>query len=151
MFGLVIGDWTPFSIDTVRLMMTMFDRDMSGTIDFQEFAGLWRYIEDWKKCFRTFDRDNSGSIDRSELLSALTAFGFRISQQVVDILVKKIDTLDDVKSKTGRGDIGFDRFIYACVTVKTLSDSFRNLDTNNDGWIELNYDSFLMMSISNKI
>ncbi|OMJ27052.1 Programmed cell death protein 6 [Smittium culicis] len=149
--ALINGDWSPFSIDTVRLMMTMFDRDMSGTIDFQEFAGLWRYIEDWKKCFRTFDRDGSGTIDRSELLGALTAFGFRVSQQVIDILIKKMDMLDGVKNKKGRGDIGFDRFIYACVTVKTLSESFRALDTNNDGWVELNYDSFLMMSITNKI
>ncbi|PVU90589.1 hypothetical protein BB559_000703 [Furculomyces boomerangus] len=148
--ALINGDWSPFSIDTVRLMITMFDRDMNGTIDFQEFTGLWRYIEDWKKCFRTFDRDGSGSIDRQELFSALTAFGFRVSQQVVDALIKKMDMLGGIKNK-GRGDIGFDKFIYACVTVKTLTDSFRSLDGNNDGWIELNYDSFLMVSLGNKL
>ncbi|KAJ1943049.1 hypothetical protein EC988_006332, partial [Linderina pennispora] len=84
-------DWSRFSLDTVRLMIAMFDRDHSGTISFDEFVGLWRYIEEWKQCFRTFDRDNSGTIDRGELLQALNAFGFRVSPQIVDMLIRKYD------------------------------------------------------------
>jgi Ca2+-binding EF-hand superfamily protein len=47
----------------------MFDRDNNGTINFQEFGNLWKYITDWQKTFRTYDRDNSGSIDKNELQS----------------------------------------------------------------------------------
>jgi hypothetical protein len=36
-----------FDLDTVKLLMSMFDTDRSGTIGFNEFAGLWRYIKDW--------------------------------------------------------------------------------------------------------
>ncbi|KAJ2363847.1 hypothetical protein IW150_006638, partial [Coemansia sp. RSA 2607] len=89
--ALVNGDWSQFSMDTVRLMIGMFDRDNSGTINFQEFIGLWTYINEWKDCFRTFDRDNSGTIDRGELFQALSAFGFRVSTRVVDSLVRKYD------------------------------------------------------------
>ncbi|KAJ2839254.1 hypothetical protein FBU31_000728 [Coemansia sp. 'formosensis'] len=78
-------------MDTVRLMIGMFDRDRSGTIGFDEFIGLWRYIDEWKQCFRTFDRDNSGTIDREELNKALNAFGFRVSTPVVDSLIRKYD------------------------------------------------------------
>ncbi len=53
----------------------MFDKDNSGTINFQEFAALWKYVTDWQNCFRGFDRDNSGSIDRNELKTAITTFG----------------------------------------------------------------------------
>ena len=53
----------------------MFDRDHSGTINFQEFSSLWKYVTDWQNCFRGFDRDNSGAIDRNELKQALTSFG----------------------------------------------------------------------------
>ena len=42
---------------------------------FKKFLALWKYIDDWQKCFRSFDRDNSGSIDKNELKQALTAFG----------------------------------------------------------------------------
>ena len=53
----------------------MFDRDQTGTINFQEFGALWKYIQDWQTTFRSYDRDNSGSIDQQELKTALTSFG----------------------------------------------------------------------------
>ena len=37
-----------FDLDTVKLLMTLFDTDRSGTVGFQEFAGLWKYIKDWQ-------------------------------------------------------------------------------------------------------
>ena len=53
----------------------MFDRDNSGTINFQEFSSLWKYVTDWQNCFRSYDRDNSGAIDKNELKTALQSFG----------------------------------------------------------------------------
>ena len=61
------GSWTPFNPETVRLMIGMFDRDKSGTINFQEFGALWKYVNDWQTTFRSYDKDNSGTIDRGEL------------------------------------------------------------------------------------
>ena len=91
------GTWTPFNPETIRsfkilivlekknnwinlcsnfrMMIGMFDRNNSSTIDFDEFASLWKYIDEWQRCFRTFDKDNSGNIDQRELKQALTAFG----------------------------------------------------------------------------
>lgn len=45
----------------------MFDRDNSGTIEFNEFNALWQYVTDWQRTFRSYDKDNSGTIDRHEL------------------------------------------------------------------------------------
>ncbi|PIK53405.1 hypothetical protein BSL78_09688 [Apostichopus japonicus] len=55
-------------------MIVMFDRSQTGTINFQEFGSLWKYITDWQGTFRSYDRDNSGSIDKNELKTALTSF-----------------------------------------------------------------------------
>lgn len=60
---------------TCFLITGMFDRDNSGTINFQEFLSLWKYVTDWQNTFRTYDRDNSGAIDKNELKTALTSFG----------------------------------------------------------------------------
>ena len=30
----------------------MFDKDGNGTINFQEFGALWKYINDWQNTFR---------------------------------------------------------------------------------------------------
>ena len=58
-----------------HLFLGMFDRDNTGTINFQEFQSLWKYVTDWQNTFRGYDRDNSGAIDRNELKTALTSFG----------------------------------------------------------------------------
>lgn len=64
----------------------MFDSNNDGAINFNEFVSLWRYIDDWTKCFRSFDRDNSGNIDKGELVSALTQFGNLLSDIVNTVL-----------------------------------------------------------------
>ena len=60
----------------------------------------------------------------------------------------------DIKASTttaGRGPppgISFDRFVRACVVVKQLSESFGRLDTDRDGWIQINYDQFMETVLS---
>lgn len=43
-------------------------------------------------------------------------------------------------NNTGKGDVTFDNFVQACVTVKTLTDSFKQFDNDHDGWIQINYE-----------
>jgi len=138
------GTWTPFNAETVRLMIGMFDRDNSGSIDFNEFGALWKYVTDWQECFKSYDRDNSGSIDRGELQTALTSFGYRINPGTVDMMVKKFDRL-------GRGTIAFDDFIQCCVVLHTLTSAFRQHDTDQDGVITIHYEQFLQMVLGLKI
>lgn len=69
----------------------MFDKDQSGKIEFNEFAALWKYIEQWKQCFQTFDKDRSGSIDSQELQAALKAFGYNVNDRLVKLIVRKFD------------------------------------------------------------
>ncbi len=72
----------------------MFDRESRGTVSFQDFGALWKYVTDWQNCFKSFDRDNSGNIDKFELKTALTSFGYRLSDNIVDILIRKFDRYD---------------------------------------------------------
>ena len=124
------GSWTAFNPETVRLMIGMFDRDHTGTINFNEFGSLWKYVQDWQTTFRSYDRDNSGSIDKNELKTglpvalcwvmnlnfisvpaALTSFGYRLSDRFYDLLIRKFD-------RTGRGTVAFDDFIQCCVVIQ---------------------------------
>lgn len=66
-------------------------KDNSGTINYNEFIGLWKYIEDWKRCFQAFDVDRSGSINESEMGNALRSFGFNVSPRFVHTLIQKFD------------------------------------------------------------
>jgi len=154
----------------------MFDRDRSGTINFQEFGSLWKYVNDWQTTFRSYDRDNSGSIDKNELKIALTSFGYRLSDRFYDLLIRKFD-------RTGKGTVAFDDFIQCCVVIQvslstssqisgrlmlqasniaifnlldlflfsqTLTNSFKAYDTNRNGWIQISYEQFLTLVFSLK-
>ena len=44
--------------------------------------------------------------------------------------------------------ITFDRFVRCCVVIKTLTESFQRLDTDRDGWIQINYDTFMQTVLS---
>jgi len=127
------------------MLMSIFDTDRSGTIGFNEFSGLWKYIKEWQGVFRHFDQDRSGSIEGHELRNALSQFGYNLSPQLLDLLQKKYAS----GPASGRGGYGpppgitFDRFVRACVVVKQLTESFNRLDTNRSGWIQINYDTFM--------
>ncbi|KAL0947392.1 hypothetical protein HGRIS_013506 [Hohenbuehelia grisea] len=87
--ALLNGNWTNFDLDTVKMLMAIFDTDRSGSIGFSEFAGLWKYIQDWQNVFRHFDRDHSGSIEGHELAEALRSFGYNLSPNLLTLVEHK--------------------------------------------------------------
>ncbi|PSN52322.1 hypothetical protein C0J52_11408 [Blattella germanica] len=89
--ALINGQGKNFSDAACQLMIAMFDRDKSGTIDVNEFQQLYNYINQWLATFRTYDRDNSGHIEEAELSQALQQMGFRFSPEFVKFLVTKSD------------------------------------------------------------
>ncbi|CAH8622712.1 unnamed protein product [Heterobilharzia americana] len=53
------GLGTAFNMRTIDLMICMFDRDMNGTMNLQEFSQLFAYVQQWQNCFQNYDRDRS--------------------------------------------------------------------------------------------
>jgi len=141
--ALVNGDWTPFDLDTVKLLMNIFDTDRSGTIGFNEFSGLWQYIKDWQGVFRYFDQDKSGSIDGTELQNALARFGYTLSPPLLRLIERKYDVEGTVPGPGVAPGITFDRFVRCCVVVKQLTESFQRLDTRKTGVVQMDYDTFM--------
>jgi len=147
--ALINGDWSTFDLDTVKLLMNIFDTDRSGQIGFNEFSGLWKYIKDWQGVFHHFDRDRSGSIDGTELQNALNQFGYRLSPQLLNLLQRKYASAPQASAYPGvQPGITFDRFVRACVVVKQITEAFSALDSDRDGWVQINYDQFLQTVLS---
>ncbi|GBE82346.1 hypothetical protein BKA93DRAFT_760590 [Sparassis latifolia] len=145
--ALVNGNWTRFDLDTVKMLMNIFDTDRSGTIGFSEFSGLWKYIQDWQNVFRHFDRDRSGSIDGHELAEALRSFGYNLSPNILTLIEQKYASGPSAEYGPPPG-ITFDRFVRACVVVKSLTEAFQRADTNRDGWVQFNYEQFMQIVLS---
>ncbi|KAF5398353.1 Programmed cell death protein 6 [Paragonimus heterotremus] len=131
----------PFNINVVTLMIKMFDRDYSGHIEFNEFANLFTYVDQWKTCFQRFDTDNSGFIDAQELHRALCTFRYNLSIDFIHLLMRRFD-------RTRRGQMAFDDFIHACVCLQLLTNAFRPLDTGNRGWAQMSFEQFLNAAMS---
>ncbi|KAG0055000.1 Programmed cell death protein 6 [Gryganskiella cystojenkinii] len=141
--ALINGDWSPFNVETVRLVFNMFDSDNSGLINFDEFKGLWKYIEEWRACFVAFDKDRSGFIDFNELKTAMHSFRYNLSDNFLTLVIRKYD-------KRGRGDISFDMFIQISCSIKSLTDAFMRIDREGKGYATIGYEQFLELVINNR-
>ncbi|XP_038412655.1 sorcin isoform X1 [Canis lupus baileyi] len=135
----IAGGYKPFNLETCRLMVSMLDRDMSGTMGFNEFKELWAVLNGWRQHFISFDSDQSGTVDPQELQKALTTMGFRLSPQAVNSIAKRYST---------NGKITFDDYIACCVKLRALTDSFRRRDTAQQGVVNFPYDDFIQCVMS---
>ena len=96
------------------MLIKLFDRDHSKTIDFAGFQQLFPFVNQWRTVFASYDRDNSHSIDGKELGMALQQMGYRLSQPTVDALISRF-------TSEKRGQINFDSFIIACIRLQQLT------------------------------
>ncbi|GHJ86058.1 hypothetical protein NliqN6_2460 [Naganishia liquefaciens] len=133
--------------DCVKMLMNIFDTDRSGTINYVEFEGLYRYIKDWYNIFQQFDRDRSGTIDRRELEQALNSFGYPLPSDLVRKLEKRYAP-PKAKNDTRPRGVTFDRFLMACVTVKHFTEAFRQRDVKKEGRLTVDYSTFMDLCLS---
>ena len=68
---------TMFSEEACRMMINMFDTDMTGTINVEEFGRLFTFINEKKRMFEGYDRNKEGTLSQDEFLQALQAMGYR--------------------------------------------------------------------------
>jgi Ca2+-binding EF-hand superfamily protein len=145
--ALVNGNWSRFDLDTVKMLMNMFDSDRTGTIRFNEFTRLWQYIVEWQGVFKRFDRDHSGTIEKRELADAMENFGYHLTPALLALVEHKYASTATSAYGPPPG-ITFDRFVRACVTIKTLTEAFQRFDTHKDGWARFSYEDFMRIVLT---
>ncbi|KAB8077504.1 EF-hand [Aspergillus leporis] len=145
--ALVNGDFTSFHPKTVKMMIRMFDRNSSGTISFDEFVSLWRYLAAWRELFDRFDVDRSGRISLQEFENALLAFGYRLSQPFVTVLFTTFESKGRQMNGQAKGPgmmgMSFDLFVQACISLRRMTDVFKRYDDDRDGYITVSFEEFL--------
>ncbi|XP_052114868.1 calcium-binding protein CBP [Arachis duranensis] len=128
-----------FSLRTVHLLMNMFtNTNIKKIVSFgtNVFLDLQLLIQ---ATFERFDRDRSGRIDSNELREALLSLGYSLCPMLLELLISKYDKTD------GRARaIEYDNFIECCLTVKGLTDKFKEKDTNLSGTANFTYESFML-------
>ncbi|XP_062996231.1 peflin isoform X2 [Elgaria multicarinata webbii] len=140
--ALVNSNWSTFNDETCLMMMNMFDKNKSGRIDVYGFSALWRFLQQWRNLFQQYDRDQSGSINCNELHQALSQMGYNLSPQFSQLLLSRYSP------KANNPGIQLDRFIQICTLLQTMTEAFREKDTGMTGSARINYEDFLMMSVT---
>ncbi|XP_066246937.1 peflin isoform X1 [Euwallacea similis] len=139
--ALVNAEGRNFSESVCRLMIGMFDKDRTGTINVGEFQELYNYINNWLGTFKMYDRDQSGSIEEPELTQALQQMGFRFSPEFTKFLIER----SDLKlHKT----MSIDQFIVTCVQIQRFTEAFRNKDSERIGVITIGFEEYLGLALS---
>ena len=74
---------TMFSEEACRLMINMFDVNMTGTIDINEFGRLFTFINEKKRMFESHDRNKEGTLsqvnENNPLVYFIQYFVFRMN------------------------------------------------------------------------
>ncbi|XP_061464615.1 grancalcin isoform X3 [Rhineura floridana] len=135
----ISGTYSPFSLETCRIMISMLDRESTGKMGYNEFKELWAALSAWKQNFMMIDQDRSGTVELHELTQVIVAMGYRLSPQTLIAIVKRY-------SKNGR--IFFDDYVACCVKLRALTDFFRRRDSMQQGIVNLVYDDFLQCTMA---
>ncbi|XP_043693523.1 calcium-binding protein CBP-like [Telopea speciosissima] len=127
-----------FSLRTVHLLMYLFTGTNTRTIGPKEFISVYYSLQNWRAIFQRFDRDKSGKIDSKELQEALMSLGFAVSPVVLELLISKYMKSDYIRA------IEYDNFIECCLTVKGLTEKFKEKDTMRNGTASFTYEGFML-------
>uniref|UniRef100_A0A8C0GNY5 EF-hand domain-containing protein n=1 Tax=Chelonoidis abingdonii TaxID=106734 RepID=A0A8C0GNY5_CHEAB len=120
-----------FGIDTCRSMVAVMDVSSSQTdLGFEEFKYLWGNIQKWQCVYKQYDTDRSGTIGSSELPGAFEAAGFRLNEQLYQMIVRRYSDEN--------GHMDFDNFISCLVRLDAMFRAFKSLDKDGDGQIRVN-------------
>ncbi|KAL9113409.1 MAG: hypothetical protein Q9227_002450 [Pyrenula ochraceoflavens] len=142
--ALVNADYTSFDPHTIRVMMQMFDATGKGSVTYDEFVSLWRFLAAWRELFERFDEDRSGKVSLNEFTKALAAFGYRLSPPFIGVLYNTFTISRQAgRRPSGASGMSFDLFVQACISLKRLTDVFKGYDDDRDGYITMSFEEFL--------
>ncbi|XP_066550333.1 calpain-3 isoform X6 [Amia ocellicauda] len=128
-----------FSLESCRSMIALMDTDGTGRLNLQEFRHLWNKIKQWQGIFKHYDADQSGSINSYEMRNAVNDAGFRLNNQLYDIIT--------MRYANENMNIDFDSFICCLVRLEGMFRAFQAFDKDGDGLIKLSVLEWLQLTM----
>ncbi|XP_029621504.1 calpain-2 catalytic subunit [Salmo trutta] len=128
-----------FSLVTCRNMVNLLDKDGSGMLGLVEFKILWIKIEKYLDLYREKDVDDSGQMSSAEMRIAVKDAGFSLNSSLHQIIVARY-------SEPGL-TVDFDNFVGCLIRLETLFNTFKTLDMDDSGEVELTMLEWLNVSL----
>jgi Ca2+-binding EF-hand superfamily protein len=125
----------PIGLETAVKLIRIFDVDKNGTIDFYEYAALHKFLLNMQSLFQQQDTNRDGRLSSNEVVTALHAGGFKLSDQAAQALYRKYN-------RTGFG-VNLVEFLALIAHVAQAKSVFEWRDNQKTGQISLTMDAFL--------
>ncbi|XP_036397500.1 calpain-3 isoform X3 [Megalops cyprinoides] len=128
-----------FSLESCRSMIALMDMDGTGRLNLQEFRHLWNKIKQWQGIFKHYDTEQKGSINSYEMRNAVNDAGFRLNNQLYDIIT--------MRYANENMNIDFDSFVSCLVRLEGMFRAFQAFDQDGDGMIRLSVLEWLQLTM----
>uniref|UniRef100_UPI003AAEBFC9 calpain-1 catalytic subunit-like isoform X2 n=1 Tax=Centroberyx gerrardi TaxID=166262 RepID=UPI003AAEBFC9 len=119
-------------------MVNLLD-DGSGKLGLLEFKVLWTKIEKYLNIYRQKDVDKSGTMSSTEMRLAVEEAGFSLNSPLQQVLVARYSEPNLT--------VDFDNFVGCLVRLENMFKTFKTLDKEESGTVELNVYEWLNVSL----
>ncbi|CAK9315447.1 unnamed protein product [Citrullus colocynthis] len=140
--ALAVGNLNfPHSI--VQQMIRMYDFDRNGTMSFEEFVALNKFLLKLQQAFSDLERGR-GYLVPDDVYEALVKIGFTLDSPAFYTVCESFD-----QKKNGR--FRLDDFISLCIFVQSAANLFNSFDTAKQGRVTLDLNQFVYCTANCRI
>ncbi|XP_058190429.1 uncharacterized protein LOC131307766 [Rhododendron vialii] len=132
-----------FSISIVQQMIRMYDFDRNGTMSFEEFVALNKFLLKVQQAFSDLERGR-GYLVPDDVYEGLVKIGFSLDSPAFYTVCESFD-----QKKNGR--FRLDDFISLCIFVQSSRNLFNSFDTSKQGRVTLDLNQFIYCTANCRI
>ncbi|KAK6916807.1 EF-hand domain [Dillenia turbinata] len=135
--ALAVGN-LEFPLTVVQQMIRMYDFDRNGTMSFEEFVALNKFLLKVQQAFSDLERGR-GFLVHDDVYEALVKLGFSLDSPAFYTACESFD-----QKKNGR--FRLDDFISLCIFLQSARNLFNSFDTAKQGRVTLDLNQFVYCS-----
>ncbi|KAJ6986187.1 sorcin-like [Populus alba x Populus x berolinensis] len=140
--ALAVGN-LEFPLSVVQQMIRMYDFDRNGTMSFDEFVGLNKFLLKVQQAFSDLER-GLGYLVPDDVYKGLVKIGFSLDSPSFYTVCESFD-----QKKNGK--IHLDDFICLCIFVQSARNLFNSFDTTKQGRVTLDFNQLVYCTANCRI
>ncbi|XP_030522830.1 sorcin-like [Rhodamnia argentea] len=140
--ALAVGN-LELSISVVEQMIRMYDFDRNGTMSFEEFVALNKFLLKVQHAFSDLERGR-GYLVPDDVYEGLVKIGFSLDSPSFYSVCESFD-----QKKNGR--FRLDDFMSLCIFVQSTRNLFSSFDTAKQGRVTLDFNQFVYCTANCRI
>ncbi|XP_027356692.1 sorcin-like isoform X2 [Abrus precatorius] len=140
--ALAVGN-LEFPLSVVEQMIRMYDFDRNGTMSFEEFVALNKFLLKVQHAFSDLERGR-GFLVPDDVFEALVKIGFMLDSPAFYSVCESFD-----RSKNGRFQL--DIFISICIFLQSARNLFNSFDIAKHGRVTLDLNQFVYCTANCRI